>query len=54
MEFLIPVVVTNSEISPLRIVIPGILNSGGGNLFSFGLVCVWVVYTVASLGSPHW
>ena len=51
-EFLVPVVVTKSEISPLRLLIPGILNSGGGNLFSLGFVGVWVVYMVGSLVSP--
>ena len=33
-EFLIPVVVTVSEILPTRTVIPGIINSGSGNCFS--------------------
>ena len=39
MEFLIPVVVTVSEILPTRTVIPGIINSGSGNCFS-GAWCV--------------
>ena len=51
MEFLIQRVVTISEILTLRILIPGILNSGGGNLFSLGFVGVWVVYMVGSLVS---
>merc|ERR1711959_49182 len=38
-EFLIPVVVTKSEISPFRILILRTFNSGGGNLLS-GAWCV--------------
>ena len=41
MEFLIPVVVTKSEISPLHIVIPGILNSGGGKIVSYTVASGW-------------
>ena len=51
-EFLIPVVVTVSEILPTRTVIPGIINSGSGNCFS-GAWCVQGSPSARALGAQN-
>ena len=51
-EFLIPVVVTVSEILPTRTVIPGIINSGSGNCFS-GAWCVQGSPSAGALGAQN-